>query len=727
MISEALQQSFMDTKRSTSNLPWIWVIETLATSNEIDTSLLIDLVKRTPEVSDDDMGRNARELVSLRVLESLSVQEVSNASNNDASVPSDKIELDRSVRCEDVLRHLFLGVLSDRKMAGPEVSKWDVQSFITKKRSCLPKCALQQIKDTIVDTTNPLSTSLKAKSGLKVGSHSRDGDCFNAVDSNGTKQSREIRGGDGQHEHVLPSGNATPCLGGNTNGLQENQPRTLVLSKRRIDASTAHEGEHIETEHISENSSDTCIKASKRCKQEVISPRHDALHDFESSQIDGVATELSAQIPQAIVQKGNLENGALVGALDGSCEDAASKMVRQNIDTCSHDDLLPERMISEEKIQNVESSSKACDELRTSSGSPQQVIHQDSHTHGTEDHQECNRGNLFKDEPSEVAKKNIVGSDEPEFSSDSDGYHNEKTGLSVKRIDFVNSQCAQGQDSLTTENGRELNLCVKCNEGGQLLICNSDTCPLVVHQSCLGSVPSFDNGRNFYCPFCAYSRAISENLECKKMSSLARKDLAAFVGVGARRQSKKSSHSSRRKKKNGSREDEELCHERNNKDILNDEVKEARSAPVGRNSLDGKIMETPSPQAEASVPHHPEEAGQTSKKSPHRSHGSKQKLSREEEELCHNEDSKKNSLNQVQEEPENAPVSNSSANAEVTQTGSPQAEASAPPELVSRQSTFVEESSEDEDTIASRYCVRFRNSDKNYFFKFAVPILQFLK
>ncbi|KAJ8528548.1 hypothetical protein K7X08_022240 [Anisodus acutangulus] len=699
----------MDTKHSTSNLPWIWVIETLASSNEIDTSLLIDLVKQTTEVS-DDMGRNARELVSLRVLETLSVQEISNA-NNDASVPGDKIELDQSVRCEDVLRHLLFGVSSDRKMAGTEVSKWDVQSFITKKRSCLPKCALQQIKDTILDTTNPLSTSLKAKSGLEVGSHSRDGDRINAVDSNVIKQSREVRGGDSQHEHVLPSGNATPCLGGNTNGLQENQPRTLVPSKRRIDASTAHEGEHSETEPISENSSDTCIKASKRFKQEVISPRHDAVNDFESSQRDGVATELSAQIPQPIVQKGNLEKGALVGGLGGSCEGAASKMVRQSIDTSSHDVLLPQRMISEEKIQNVGSSSKACDELRTSSGSSQQVVHQDSRIHGTEDHQECNGGNLFKDEPSEGAKKNVVESDDREYSSDSNGYHNENTGLSAKRNNFVNSQCTQGQDPLATENGRELNVCVKCNEGGQLLICSSNTCPLVVHQNCLGSVPSFDNGGNFYCPFCAYSRAISEYLECKRMSSLARKDLAAFIGVGARRQ-KKSSRSSRRTKKNQSREDEELCHNKNNKDVLN-EVKEARSAPVGRNSLNGEIMEMLSPQPEASVPREPVAAAQKSKKSPPRSHRSKQKLSREEEELCHNEDNKKNSLNQVQKPGNAPPVSKSSPNAEVTQTGSPQPEASAPHQLVSGQSSFVEESSEDEDTIASRYCVQFRNSDKN--------------
>lgn len=66
------------------------------------------MVKQTPEVS-YDMGRNARELVSLRFLETLSVQEMSNA-NDVASILSDKIEFDRSVYSEDVLRRLFSGV-----------------------------------------------------------------------------------------------------------------------------------------------------------------------------------------------------------------------------------------------------------------------------------------------------------------------------------------------------------------------------------------------------------------------------------------------------------------------------------------------------------------------------------------------------------------------------------------------------------------------------------------
>lgn len=71
------------------------------------------MLKRTPEIS-DDLGRNAREMVSLRVLESLFVQKNSDA-NSVASVPGEKVELDPSRDCEDVLRCILLEVISSRE------------------------------------------------------------------------------------------------------------------------------------------------------------------------------------------------------------------------------------------------------------------------------------------------------------------------------------------------------------------------------------------------------------------------------------------------------------------------------------------------------------------------------------------------------------------------------------------------------------------------------------
>lgn len=76
---------------------------------------LLDLVKRTPEIS-DDLGKNAREMVSLRILESFFARQ--SASKNGGCAPDSKIELDPSKHCEDVVRHILdevipLGALGD--------------------------------------------------------------------------------------------------------------------------------------------------------------------------------------------------------------------------------------------------------------------------------------------------------------------------------------------------------------------------------------------------------------------------------------------------------------------------------------------------------------------------------------------------------------------------------------------------------------------------------------
>ncbi|KAL0421963.1 UNVERIFIED_CONTAM: hypothetical protein Slati_3219200 [Sesamum latifolium] len=89
---------------------------------------------------------------------------------------------------------------------------------------------------------------------------------------------------------------------------------------------------------------------------------------------------------------------------------------------------------------------------------------------------------------------------------------------------------------------------MKCNKGGKLLVCSSNSCPLVIHESCLGSDATFDTKGKFYCPFCAYSRAISKYMEIKKKVSLARKDFATFICLGRPKESKEPSRRSCRLK-----------------------------------------------------------------------------------------------------------------------------------------------------------------------------------
>lgn len=128
------------------------------------------------------------------------------------------------------------------------------------------------------------------------------------------------------------------------------------------------------------------------------------------------------------------------------------------------------------------------------------------------------------------------------LSSDSDGYHNEKIDLVAKKDEFLSSQYSLGQDLSAMTESTEQNLCVKCNKAGQLLACKTTTCSLMVHNNCLGASAQLDAKGNFFCPFCAYSHAISEYLEVKKKASLAGKELAIFFSKGIRKQATERVH-----------------------------------------------------------------------------------------------------------------------------------------------------------------------------------------
>lgn len=137
---------------------------------------------------------------------------------------------------------------------------------------------------------------------------------------------------------------------------------------------------------------------------------------------------------------------------------------------------------------------------------------------------------------------------EEEMLSDSTEYHDEEDGIAMERQNFLSSKCTFNHDSLSIAGWTEQNLCMKCTKDGQLLVCSSSGCPLVVHENCLGCPPSFDNMGNFYCPFCAYSRAVSEYLESKKKVSLAKKELASFINAGMKHEPVKPKKKHRKKK-----------------------------------------------------------------------------------------------------------------------------------------------------------------------------------
>ncbi|KAK9926330.1 hypothetical protein M0R45_023567 [Rubus argutus] len=96
--------------------------------------------------------------------------------------------------------------------------------------------------------------------------------------------------------------------------------------------------------------------------------------------------------------------------------------------------------------------------------------------------------------------------------------------VATEKRDFLSSKCSLNRYS----HSKERDHCLMCNGGGQLLICSTSDCPLVYHESCMGSnFISYEKG-NFYCPFCAYSLDLTEYLETEKEASRLRKDLHSF-------------------------------------------------------------------------------------------------------------------------------------------------------------------------------------------------------
>uniref|UniRef100_A0A5B7AGL5 Myb-like domain-containing protein n=1 Tax=Davidia involucrata TaxID=16924 RepID=A0A5B7AGL5_DAVIN len=559
---------------SASTLPWIWVIETLASSAQVDASCLIDLIERTPEIV-DDLGRNAREMVSLRILESLFVER-NRLTSGVSSTPNSKIGFDQSERCEDVLRRICCEIsASNLKIDGTEMLNWDVEPFIMHKRACLPKCVLQQLKDEILKGSNPILASLKERSGLAIRDQYEDRILVDDGDLNAIAGRLQGSGTDGQI--VAAQGNIISSTTENQDGiLQEDSPdKKLLPSKRdRSDLATENLVTQFHKDRICmDYGHDPHLHAAKKIKQDVtctsqaIGQNSVPLHGNE------LLEDSSGRIGQLNGREGcDLATGSQVGGLEesrfsegdhdkhialkrlGQSNDVGDDNIQHNHAQISYNN----KKITQDTSGDGQHQNISVDEAKDdnehfaemgSNGAPPDVTHQnisfDEARGNCEHSSQLNISNGAPPDGShwekfaDKAKDDMEHNGELEMSSNSDEYNDEKIDVAMKKHSFLSSQCAQSQDSLATADLTELNLCMKCNKSGQLLVCSTSSCPLVVHENCLGSAAIFDDGGNFYCPFCAYSRAILKYLEVKKKASLARKELAAFIGLGNEHQPKK--------------------------------------------------------------------------------------------------------------------------------------------------------------------------------------------
>ncbi|KAL4571659.1 hypothetical protein LXL04_018422 [Taraxacum kok-saghyz] len=320
---------------------WNWVIETLATSEQTDVSTLIGLVKMAPSIS-SNQGKDAREAVSLRILESLFPQCDDEAVDTDEG-QNGKISFDPSESCENVLHQIL-----PEHSAKLDKEKWNVCSFLSHKRSSLPKCALKKLKEAILESSHPILTSLKERSKLEIP---------NASESK------------------------SPVIDANLD-LQDKTPKD---------------------------------------DSAILNPRKDKVKLHSNNEND--------------------------------------------------------KRVSIDSMENLEF----------------------------------------------VVKDNIF---QPN-GLDNEHEH-EHESLSEEENSMEEQHRGQSQSQNQSPTDSLVNLCVKCNTGGELLECRSDTCTFHVHGRCLGFEVTFDENGDFFCPFCVYSRAISKYQEAKKKVEEARNYLHSF-------------------------------------------------------------------------------------------------------------------------------------------------------------------------------------------------------
>ncbi|KAL0318744.1 UNVERIFIED_CONTAM: hypothetical protein Sangu_2030600 [Sesamum angustifolium] len=643
--SEASEQPLMACQLPKSPLPGIWVIETLARSKQVDPSLLLDLVEKSPLISDDH-GKNARELVSLRILESFLVRGA--PSNSVSSASSPKIGFDPSESCEEVLQEILLETsLSNAKAAGPDMWKWDIHPFIAHKRSSLAKHTLQKLKDAILTGSPSFFASLKDQSGLSGGYQPEsvvnvDDDNCNGIKPGFEGPDRSTHIGEGNDQLISPAPGDISYL------LPSDFPNEDFLSVNRNRSATTDSagGKSSKDLFISKNGCNNHLKTVKKHKNEIIHNKQDLGGKLISS---GVNEELE-DAPKIVAQESERESSLdksthvphydnklpndksdeehgqenEIGELKGDMQGFSNHKSSKNMDNFEQDiqvnvsisegeenfhlpngsqctyrrdcsatrwrDLvlladISSRILQSGEVLGCSLGKQTClggmEQVELGDGnnkfiSSEALVGQDEilHHETLVSHRSTQAPNKNFDEEQgcKYDSENVVGEKGPcklkttekymdkfeqnfdrdiqniceakdvNISIDGDWYHEELIDIAKRKKAFLSSRCTYGQGSLATFDWREPNACVKCHKAGNLLVCNTKSCQLMIHENCLSSDANLYKRRKFYCPFCAHSRAISKSVKIKKKVFLTRKAYAMFICSGT--ESEKHSHRS---------------------------------------------------------------------------------------------------------------------------------------------------------------------------------------
>lgn len=425
-------------------------------------------------------------------------------------------------------------------------------------------CAIpsKQLKDAILDGTHSYADFLGEKSGLplKNGADRAHVEGSNSVSLNVKPKQSCL---DEQNLRVEGNSNPTSLENGNEQ-LEENlHAGDILLSKRdRSNFVTDDVATHENQDNVND-SSDQPIN-SKRMKLDESSAfqliEHNSvpLHErelLEDTTVGEVPVTEKEGHDLAENHVGSAEEGRL---LEDSCNEYT---VLERCESDGHDAFHDSR--TEIPSNNIVMPQQTCDDeaqhnLSVDEAEPNLVVDEGEHNLSVDEAKgdkarngSPTDGSLYKisskeennfsvqaPEPASpnVSQQNVIAG-EAEMLSDNDCNQDESIDVTMKKHDFLSCRYNASQNSSEIAGWTEQNLCMKCNEGGELLFCKLTSCPLVIHENCLGSSAKLDDKGDFYCPFCVYSRAILEYLGAKKKASLVKKELTAFLRTGLEQQS----------------------------------------------------------------------------------------------------------------------------------------------------------------------------------------------
>lgn len=474
----------MEEEASVSALPWTWVIEALAKSELVDSTLLYELVSQVPQLL-GDLGEQSREAVALRCLEGFFGPPDVSTENHVASEQS-KFRCDPTESCEAALQWI-LNETSGSKDALDEL-KWDVQSFVKHKKANMTRSTLELLDDLILEGTHPLAASLKEMSGLAV----QDQCVLNIPFDGGDPTSPPLRSDEDDYVDKTILAEKDGCF-----------PRACIDEQSvgacfpigdalpfRGGISSRHTDNHEQEIDVASSDMDNQCPPGKKCKSQKD-------HNMQAMQQHSVP----------------VRNQMYNGLKDGQCHEIIKPDGIPDGKICGKDDDEPDKEYVEnhDKQHISPNNGDNCQEeidLALKNG-----IH-DWKTYGKD-----------VDEPDKEYVENL---DEQEISPNNGDNCPGEIDLTLKILNLSSRFASTEDPPAMTET--QPNLCMKCNKDGQLLSCSARSCPLLFHEGCLGCSPHFDDEGNFICPMCAYFCAKSEYDKAKQKVSVARKQFSLFIG-----------------------------------------------------------------------------------------------------------------------------------------------------------------------------------------------------